>query len=331
MTIVTPAAALAVAAAAGLLLAAGPDRARRRELPYGVAGLLVGLLAAVAPNVFVLALIALAAVLLQARLRPGGLPAPAPALAAGLLGVTGYAAQGGSANATRLAALACALAIAGLAGVMPLLGPLEPREGRPAGSGLAWSAFMGPALAVAVFARAGSLLPAADQRLLGGLLLAIGALNVAWGLGAAFARGGEDARRGSVLSDWGFALIGLGLLSRDGAAASYLLLLSLVLVRLPWLLGHGRGGRLTALALGGSPPFAGFPGRLLLLRAATAIAWPFALALALAMALALPASLRLPHSGRRGRRALAGEALTLALGAVIGIYPELVLRPVGLA
>ena len=321
MTVVWPAAALAIAAATGLALAAVFADAPRRELLFGLTGLLLALVAAAAPNLFVIALIVLAAVLLQARLRPGGLPARAPALGAGLLGFAGYAAEGGSVDAGRLAALSCALAMVALAGVLPFLPASEPEDRRPAATGLAWSAYLGPAFAVAIFARAGAVLPAIDFRIFGGLLLTFGSLNLVWGL----------ARRLPLLTDWGLALIGLGLLTRDGVAAGYLLLLALLLLRQPVLLWAGGGaGVLTRLALGGSPPFGGFPARILILRAATASYWPFGLAVAVALVVALPVALLTSSEAPRDRRQVVGNAVALALSAAIGIYPALVLRPVGL-
>jgi len=321
LTLVTPAAALAIAAAAGLAVGAAGEPGLRRDLPFGATGLVLALLAAAAPNLFLLGLIVLVAALLQARLRPGGLPARAAALGAGLAGLSGYAASGGGAAAGRVAALAAALAICALAGLMPLLGPPEPDVGRPAASPIAWSSFLGPALALAVFARTVATLPLADDRIFGGLLLALGSLNVLWGVAV--------QRRG-LLADWGFALIGLGLLSHDGAAGAYLLLLSVTLLRLPWLLWRRRAGRLAQLALAGGPPFAAFAGRILVLRAATATGWPFAAALAAAMLALLALALRDEAAPGRGRRLVLAEGAALVLSAAIGIYPELVLRPVGL-
>src|SRR5204863_31279 len=75
---------------------------------------------------------------------------------------------------------------------------------------------------------------------------------------------------------------------------------------------------IVAAALAGSAPFAGFPARILLLRAATAMYWPLALVLAMSFLLWLPGSLRLGRTiGAPKGRQLIGLALD----------PELVARP----
>jgi hypothetical protein len=68
-----------------------------------------------------------------------------------------------------------------------------------------------------------------------------------------------------------------------------------------------------------------------LLRGATELFWPLALALALAMLLSLPGSLRLGRSLgiTRGRQALA-VGIVVAINALIGLYPQPILRLVGL-
>jgi len=85
-----------------------------------------------------------------------------------------------------------------------------------------------------------------------------------------------------------------------------------------------------AAALAGAAPFAGFPARLLILRAATVNAWPLALFLVIAMLGWLPQSIRLATTlgGVRGR-VRAGVLLLLLLNLALGLYPNGVLALLG--
>jgi formate hydrogenlyase subunit 3/multisubunit Na+/H+ antiporter MnhD subunit len=164
-----------------------------------------------------------------------------------------------------------------------------------------------------------------------------------WGSVAAWrTESSVAAWRYSFMADWGLALCGFGLAVTDGEAGALLILFSVMLGRLPLYIASRPALRektatdrpinlIAAALLAGSAPFAGFAARVLLLRGATELFWPLALALALAMLLSLPGSLRLGRSLgiTRGRQALA-VGIVVAINALIGLYPQPILRLVGL-
>jgi len=85
------------------------------------------------------------------------------------------------------------------------------------------------------------------------------------------------------------------------------------------------------VALGGAAPFSGFAVRILLLRAASELAWPLALLLVGAMLLWVAHSLRLGRSlGRPTGRTAVGVGIALALSLAIGVAPGLFLQLAGL-
>jgi formate hydrogenlyase subunit 3/multisubunit Na+/H+ antiporter MnhD subunit len=136
------------------------------------------------------------------------------------------------------------------------------------------------------------------------------------------------------VAEWGLALVGMGLLLRDGRAAAYLALLALVLVRLPLYLrarpallqrAPGRlatANVLVALLLAGVAPFSGFPVRLLALRAATQLSWQLALVLLVLLLLSAVSSFRLARSlGHPQGREAVGLGLVLATSLALGLAP----------
>ncbi len=152
-----------------------------------------------------------------------------------------------------------------------------------------------------------------------------------------------EAWRQSFVAEWGLALVGIGLLVPDGLAAAYLALLAIVLVRVPlnlWarpaLLGReparlGPLNVLLAVLLAGAAPFSGFPVRLLVLSAATQIAWPVAIPLVAAMLLGIAYAVRLARTlgSPRGLAAL-GLWITLSFGLALGLAPGLLRAAAGL-
>jgi len=331
----------ALAAAVAALLTFGAAPGWRPALRLFVAAA-VGLAVIVAePSLALLGLVPLLLAFAQLRAGRGAFCLRSAALAAGLLGVAALAAApAGGDRMQRLAALATALAAAAAAGVLPHLMELE--DSPDARAAFLRRALLAPAFVLALTAQVAATLAPAPARIFGGTLVAIGALNVAAGLVGALGADRLRAWRAAYLAEWGLVLISLGLLNSTGAAAAYLLLLSMLLLRLPpgaWLAAAGeapRSGRargvLLALALAGGPPFAAFAARVLLLRGATALAWPLALGVGLALAAWLPVSWRLGHDLRRPPRRFAdlAQLAGLAATAAIGIYPAAVLRPVGL-
>jgi formate hydrogenlyase subunit 3/multisubunit Na+/H+ antiporter MnhD subunit len=175
------------------------------------------------------------------------------------------------------------------------------------------------------------------------MLIGLGLVNMVWGSVAAWrTESSVAAWRYSFMADWGLALCGFGLAVTDGEAGALLILFSVMLGRLPLYIASRPALRektatdrpinlIAAALLAGSAPFAGFAARVLLLRGATELFWPLALALALAMLLSLPGSLRLGRSLgiTRGRQALA-VGIVVAINALIGLYPQPILRLVGL-
>jgi hypothetical protein len=263
-----------------------------------------------------------------------------PGLAAVLLGLGSVLLQRAPGlpvmgNVGVLGVLLGLVSAAGLAPYLYRFDPLEPA----ASSGLVWTAVVAPVLALVLV---GQLVPTLSQRqatVFALLCIGFGFFNLAWGLLSAWrSTDAATAWRRAFLADWGLALIGFGLItpSRHGAAGAYLLLLTLVLVRLPlYTYARSTAGEparkdlvslLAGLALAGAAPFAGFAARLLLLEAAVGLAWPVAAVLVLAMLGWLGHSFYL---GGRGAPSLPtarlGVGAVLTLSAFLGIFPGLVL------
>lgn len=336
-----PGRVLLVASAAAVLLTVGlaPHRVGRSELLAGGLAAIGGVAVLVAvtdPIAVALLLVLLGFV---CALRPGRRPlavrARGPAFAALLLGV-GWALvrAPGAAWVGRAAALALALSLAAAAGLVPYLPDVDKDE--PASSSyVAWTGLFAPAVALTLPSR---LLPAltVDQAtIFGGTLVGLGLVNLGWGtIGAWRTSSDMDAWRYSFLADWGLVLVAIGLFQPEGFAAAYLALLSIVLVRLPLYLwarpallgaeqaGGGSAGILVAVVLAGMAPFSGFPVRLLVLQAATHVAWPLAVPLLAGMALWIAHSLRLARTVRvpPGRGAV-GLWLTIAISLLLGLVP----------
>ncbi len=347
-----PTLARAMLVATGLTLAlivvlAPPAVDRLALLATGLAGLAGLGAAAAAPDP---ASIAVVIALLGAghAALPGRRHFPArmraPALSAVLLGAGALLAHaGGPPLYARLAALAFVLGIVAAAGLVPFLPELEPAE-PAAASAIAWTGFFGPTLALAIIVRVQPLLAPAAIPVYGSLLVGLGLLNLVWGaLGAWQVEEDTAAWRYSFLADWGLALVGLGVVVTDGLAAAYLVMLSILLVRLPLYLwsrpvlagraekAMGPSNLLLAAALAGAAPFAGFSARVLLLRASTQVYWPLGLVLGLAMLLWLGHCFRLARSvGRPQGRAAVGTVLALAASLVLGVIPALPLAGAGL-
>jgi hypothetical protein len=329
--------ALTASAFALALVVALAPRPRRRRL-VGQAGVALGVLAVVtaAPDLEAsAALLVLLAGLSAASAEAGSFAdrLRRPALGALLIGLGALLAHSAAAPLTRAGVVAVALGLAAAAGLLPYQQRLE--EDDAAGSDLVWPGLFGPALALAISARLGPAL-GREQGVYQEAMVALGLVNLIWGVVGAW-RAPTDAAawRCSFLADWGLALVGLGL-PGAGRAAAYLLLLSVVTVRLPMYLcarpvltqcEPRRGGALAvvgAAALAGVAPFGGFPARALLLEAATRVAWPLALALAAAMLLWLLHAYRLGGSlSRSGPRTLVAAGVALAASLALGVLPGL--------
>ena len=243
----------------------------------------------------------------------------------------------------RVAGLALVVGVAAAIGVAPYLQSLDPREPAPA-SPIAWLGFIGPALAVLLVTRFAGLLPVESGVGYASVLLALGIFNLGLGaFGAWQSKADADLWRYSFLGDWGLVLVGLGLLNSLAAGGAYLVLLSILLLRLPlYLLARPALiqakppapirplALLVAAALFGAAPFAGFPARLLLIRGATQAPWPLTVLLVLAMLSWLPQSLRLAQTlGRPTGRLAVGVVLILLLNLALGLYPNPILDLLG--
>jgi hypothetical protein len=278
-----------------------------------------------------------------------------PVMAAMLLGL-GAVLVGVDHNPTleRTGALGLVLGLVAAAGLVPFLHRVEVGEG-VSSSGLAWTAFFSPVLAMVLTAKVLPSLRPVEASVFASVCLALGLLSTGWGVLAAWrATEAGAAWRHAFIADWGLALTGTGLLAPQvpGAKATYLLLLSILLVRLPLyvfvqpaLRGNPnqpsaagdpgepaqRGGwtllgLLVGLALAGSAPFAGFAARLVLLQAAMSLAWPLAVLLVLTMLAYLGHCVRLGASiGRPSRRTAAGMIVVLAVSTVMGVVPGVLL------
>jgi formate hydrogenlyase subunit 3/multisubunit Na+/H+ antiporter MnhD subunit len=141
------------------------------------------------------------------------------------------------------------------------------------------------------------------------------------------------------------ALTGMGVVLPDriGVDTAYLVLVSILVVRLPlYVLARravtsgeppatGPLNLLVGFALSGVAPFAGFAARVYLVRATTELSWPLAWLVVGALFLWLLHGFRLGRSlGRPTGRAAAGVAVVLAISLPLGIVPWLVLRAGGL-
>ena len=240
--------------------------------------------------------------------------------------------QGGA--TPRLGALFLAAGIVAAAGLVPFLHQFEPTE-PAASSTIAWTAFLAPAMVMALVARAEALLVPATAAVFSSVLVGLGLVNLVVGLlGGWAAEDDAAAWRHSFLADWGLALVGLGILLADGAEAAYLVLLAMILVRLPLYLfsrpvlrgSHpSRVGTLNLLLAGllvGLAPFAGFAARLLLLRGAIHLYWPLAVVIGVALVLWLGQGFRLASSlGRPSGRAPAGVSIAIVISLAIGVWP----------
>jgi hypothetical protein len=350
ITLQLPAAARAMligsAAALVMLVALPPPRAERSNLlKWGLGGLAGMAAIAAAPSLAVSMMVVALLVVLQAAgtgRRPYPVRVRAPALGVALLALAmALAAMQGPAIVTRLVVLGIVAGLAAILGVLPFTQAFDADE-PTAASPIPWLAFVGPVVAVVVVARASELVVGAEAAF-GALLIALGLLNIVVATVASW-RTSLDAHawRYSFIADWGLALCGFGLVLPDGAGAAILVLYSILLGRLPLYLWSRQSLRekattdrpinfIVAAALAGSAPFAGFPARVLLLRAATTLYWPLALVLALSFLLWLPGSLRLGRTmGAPTGRQLIGVAIALAVSVLFGLFPRPLLGLAGL-
>jgi hypothetical protein len=337
---------IAATAALGILVVLPPPRADRSNLlRWGLGGLAGMTAMAAAPSLEVTVMILALLVVLQAagtgrRSYIARVRAPALGVALLALGMA-LAAMQGPPVLTRLVVLCIVGGLAAALGVLPYIQEFDLEE-LTAASPIPWLAFVGPLLAVVVIARAGELVEGAGAAF-GALLIALGLLNIVVASIASW-RTTSDAHawRYSFIADWGLALCGFGLVLPDGAAAALLVLYSILLGRLPLYLWSRQSLRekattdrpinfIVAAALAGSAPFAGFPARILLLRAATALYWPLALVLVLSFLLWLPGSLRLGRTmGAPTGRQFIGVAVALAISVAFGLFPRPLLALAGL-
>lgn len=164
-----------------------------------------------------------------ARIRNPGLAALFLGLGAAFLSVRGGPVLG------QVGALGIALGLVALAGLAPYLDRFDPDE-PTASSGLAWTAFFAPPLAMTVTMETLPTLQSRQAAIFATVCISLGLVNLAWGvLGAWRAPTLTSAWRRSFLADWGLVLMGFGLLvpSGRGLAGAFVCLLSLVLCRLP--------------------------------------------------------------------------------------------------
>jgi formate hydrogenlyase subunit 3/multisubunit Na+/H+ antiporter MnhD subunit len=329
-----------------LVVMVAPTQATRSTLMVRGAGGLAGMVAiALVPTLDLALLVVLALAAVQAAL-PGSRQLAtrlrAPVLAVALLALALlFVRVSGPELLARFAAIGIVAGLAAGVGLLPYMHEFDPDEPVTV-SPVAWMAFIGPVFAAVVLSRARGLV-AAEAGVLGAMLIGLGLVNMVWGSVAAWrTESSVAAWRYSFMADWGLALCGFGLAVTDGEAGALLILFSVMLGRLPLYIASRPALRektatdrpinlIAAALLAGSAPFAGFAARVLLLRGATELFWPLALALALAMLLSLPGSLRLGRSLgiTRGRQALA-VGIVVAINALIGLYPQPILRLVGL-
>ncbi|HUZ89523.1 MAG TPA: hypothetical protein VMU49_06815 [Candidatus Acidoferrales bacterium] len=247
-------------------------------------------------------------------------------------------AVGGNVGVERVGALALALGLVALAGLVPFGSEITAR-GPATPASLAWAGFLGPALVLGLVARVLPHLTPDEAEVYSAVLIGLGLVNLFAGVFGAW--GSIDPSRMwrfSFIADWGLVLVGLGLLSPAAIGVGYLALLGIVVVRMPLYVwsrraiatppqeGLSRTNLLVAAALAGAAPFAGFSVRLLLLQAASSLFWPLAAVLVVAM-LCWPAhAFRLARSlGRPDPRTRWGFGLVLAASLALGVVPGLVL------
>jgi hypothetical protein len=260
-----------------------------------------------------------------------------PALTALLLGVGWYFVRAGG-SVGRVGALCLALALVAAAGLLPYLADFD-REEPTIASSLVWTGFFAPVFALALLPRLLPQMTVEEGTTFAATLIALGLLNFGWGALGAWRRSDDAAAwRYSFVADWGLALVGMGMLVRDGREAAYLALLGIVLVRLPLYLRArpallqstrrrlGPATVMIALLLAGMAPFSGFPVRLLTLRAATLLWWPLAMVLVALMVLAMASSFRLARTVEvgRGKEAI-GFYAVVAISIALGLAPGAIL------
>ena len=337
---------IAASAALGILVALPPPRADRSNLlRWGLGGLAGMTAMAAAPNLGLAVVILLLLVVLQASgtgRRAYANRFRAPALAVVLLALAiALAAMQGPSLLTRLIVVCLVAGLAAALGVLPYMHEFDPDE-PTAASPIPWLAFVGPVLAVVVIGRAEDMVEGVEDAF-GALMIGLGLMNIVVATLASWRTSSDAAAwRYSFIADWGLALCGLGLVVPDGIGAALLVFYSIVLGRLPLYLWSRQSLRekattdrpinfIVAAALAGSAPFAGFPARILLLRAATGMYWPLALVLALSFLLWLPGSLRLGRTiGAPTGRQLIGVAAALAVSVLFGLFPRPLLGLAGL-
>ncbi len=337
---------IAASAALAVLVALPPPRAERSTLlRWGLGGLAGMTAMAAAPTLGLAVMILLLLVVLQASgagIRGYANRFRAPALAVGLLALgIALAAMQGPSLLTRIVAVCVVAGLAAALGVLRYIHEYNPDEST-ATSPIPWLAFVGPVLAVVVVGKAGEMVEGAEDAF-GALLIGLGLINIVVATLAAWRTSSDaEAWRYSFIADWGLALCGFGLVVPDGLGAALLVLYSILLGRLPLYLWSRQSLRekaqtdrpinfIVAAALAGSAPFAGFPARILLLRAATAMYWPLALVLAMFFLLWLPGSLRLGRTiGAPKGRQLIGVAIALAVSMAFGLFPRPLLGLAGL-
>ena len=337
---------IAAGAALALTVVLAPLAVERAILlTWGLAGLAGMAAIAAATSLEMLILIVLVLSVLQAASAGGRSFATrlrGPVLAVVLLTLAAICARSeGPQFLSRFAAVGLVAGLSAALGTLPYMHEFDPNE-RTATSPIPWIAFIGPVLALAVFARARELIPS-EGGVLGAMMIGLGLLNMVWGSLASWrTENGVAAWHYSFIADWGLVLCGLGLAIADGQRAAILVLYGIVLSRLPLYLWSRQSLRekrpndrpinlLAAAMLAGSAPFAGFAARVLLLRGATQLYWPLALAIGLGMLLWLPPSLRLGRSLGlpRGRQAW-GVGIALVANVAIGLYPQPFLALAGL-
>jgi NADH:ubiquinone oxidoreductase subunit 2 (subunit N) len=335
---------VAAASLAFVVILAPVNAERSTLLRWGLAGLAGMAGIAAAPTLEVSVLVLLALVVLQATAegrRPYVRRLRAPAFAVALLGLgLVFARMAGSPEIERLGAVGLIAGLVAALGALPYMHEFDGDE-PTATSPIPWLAFVGPVLAVVVLTRTRELIPSAAGAV-GAMLIGLGLLNIVWGCIAAWRTEVPAAAwRYSFIADWGLVLCGFGLGVTEGESGALLILYSILLTRLPLYLWSRQPMRekaqtdrpvnlLVAAALAGSAPFAGFPARNLVLRAATGIFWPFALVLAASLLLWIPSSLRLGRTlGMPKGRQLVGIVGALAFSLFLGLYPQALLLLAG--
>ena len=337
---------LAAAASLTLIVACAPARAERAVLlTWGLAGLAGMTAIAAVPTLDLVILVFLAIALMHAALggrRSLAARLRAPALAVALLGAgLVFARLDGPPVLARFAAIGLVAGVAAALGLLPYIHEFDADE-VTAASPIAWMAFLGPILGLAVITRARDLIPTAAAAF-GAMLIGLGLLNVLWGsLASWLTEKGPSSWHYSFMADWGLVLCAFGVQVTDGQAAAVLVLYGIVLGRLPLYIWSRQSLRekiqtdrpinlLAAAMLAGAAPFVGFAARIVLLRGATQLYWPLALVIAIGLLLWLPPSLRLGRSLGlpRGRQAV-GVGIALAASAAIGLYPQPILSLAGI-